>query len=663
LEVVVRHWLVAVLVGAASVVVAPHTDAAADTWTSPGVDSYVLGGEAVVSDAVADAVDGLLGGWQSRIAGSDRYTTAVRISSHFFHSASKVYVATGENFPDSLAGGPLAARSVSPVLLVASGWVPSSVVAEIRRLGASEIVILGGPGAVSDGVKSALMARTGLPVSRIAGADRYATASAISESWSPGVSVVFLATGNNYPDALSGGAAAAAADAPILLVQRDRLPAATGRALARLKPTSIVLLGGSGVISEEVASTSAKYATSGVVERWAGTDRYATAAAITRHAFPSDVSEVFIATGEDFPDALAGVVAAGVRGAPILLVQQNKVPSATKTELLRIAGPRLALSWVADLPGTDALAFNDIGLATQSWPCDNRLYARSAGWVDLAPPGGLAGCGSWLGGFAADERTLAAGTAPAALYTHTWSGGTWVSNKVTAVPPGNGPVLAIDDGRMLLRGGDGPDAEIVVATSTPGGWVSQRLKVGDGVRYWETSAADISGDVIAVADTGINSDLEGTVLVFTWDGSAWTRTAELRSEWATDMFGAFLDLDGDQLLVAADGSSPGAGGPGGLYLYTLTSSGWVPEVVAEGGEGFGSYGRIDGDLIVTGAAHSNENTTFWVMQRTSGGWRGTPVDMGPDVYQLGGADVSAPFVAASDTFASTTRIARVEGGA
>lgn len=124
--------------------------------------------------------------------------------------------------------------------------------------------------------------------------------------------------------------------------------------------------------------------------------------------------------------------------------------------------------------------------------------------------------------------------------------------------------------------------------------------------------------------TGLHSDGQGKVLVFTWSGSEWALTAEFGSQWDTHMFGAFVDVDGSRLLVAADGSSPRPGGPGGLYLYTLTSSGWVPEVIAEDGEGFGFGASIYGDTIVAAAGHSDDGASLWVFARSTNGWDGTP---------------------------------------
>ena len=95
---------------------------------------------------------------------------------------------------------------------------------------------------------------SGPPVTRVSGSDRYATAAAISAGWGPGVPVVYIATGLNFPDALAGAAAAGTLGAPLLLVTGTTVPAATAAELARLKPGRIVILGGPGAVSDSVAA-------------------------------------------------------------------------------------------------------------------------------------------------------------------------------------------------------------------------------------------------------------------------------------------------------------------------------------------------------------------------------------------------------------------------
>ena len=118
------------------------------------------------------------------------------------------FVATGESYPDALAGGPAAARLGGPILLTQKGTLPAATVSELRRLKPKRIVVLGGTGVVSAAVEKALRAHTSGEVSRLAGADRYSTAAAVSAAhFGPGAPVAFVATGLDFPDALAGSAA------------------------------------------------------------------------------------------------------------------------------------------------------------------------------------------------------------------------------------------------------------------------------------------------------------------------------------------------------------------------------------------------------------------------------------------------------------------------
>ena len=192
---------------------------------------------------------------------------------------------------------------------------------------------------------------------RLSGADRYATAAAVSRWAFPArVPVAYVATGASYPDALAGGPAAARGGGPMLLTTRDALPGATAAELDRLKPAKIVVLGGTNAVSGTVATRLAGYATTGVVERLAGADRYATAAAVSRATFAPGVPVVYVSTGTSFPDALSGGVAAGRQQGPVLLVSPTSVPAATRAELDRLDPARIVV-----LGGTSAVS---AGVAT-----------------------------------------------------------------------------------------------------------------------------------------------------------------------------------------------------------------------------------------------------------------------------------------------------------
>ncbi len=93
---------------------------------------YILGGTAAVSDAVLAQIESATGSPATRVSGADRYATSAAISDYFFPSPLAVMVATGQNFPDALAGGVLAGLSVLspsglPILLVQKDAAPSAI--------------------------------------------------------------------------------------------------------------------------------------------------------------------------------------------------------------------------------------------------------------------------------------------------------------------------------------------------------------------------------------------------------------------------------------------------------------------------------------------------------------------------------------------------------
>jgi putative cell wall-binding protein len=223
----------------------------------------VLGGASVIDGSVLTALKSFTTGPVIRVAGSDRYATAAAASASTFDPGVPVaFVATGRNFPDALAGAAAAAKLGGPVLLVEPDAIPEATAAELGRLKPGRIVIVGSTGVVSGSVAAALDAYTTGPVSRLAGADRYATAAAISQAtFAPGVPIAYVATGLNFPDALAGAAAAGKVGAPVLLVTRSSIPPVIIAELKRLKPARIVILGATGVVSDQVKIALGAYET------------------------------------------------------------------------------------------------------------------------------------------------------------------------------------------------------------------------------------------------------------------------------------------------------------------------------------------------------------------------------------------------------------------
>lgn len=300
----------------------------------------IVGGSGVISDAVALQLEAQTGGEAIRLAGSNRYATASWISRFLFpFGADTVYLATGGNFPDALAGGPAAAYDAAPILLVSSTGLTQETRDELIRLKPSNIVLLGGTGVISDGIAGQAAATTGATVTRLAGPNRYATSAVISAAtFGPGVEVAYIVTGDNFPDALAGGPVAGLYGGPVLLVSKSGIPAPVASELARLKPKSIVVLGGTGVVSLAIEQRLMGY-TTGSVTRLAGSDRYSTAAQISKAAFSKGVHAVIVATANNFPDALAAGPLGAFGAFPLLLVNQDTIPAPTRNEITRLMPP------------------------------------------------------------------------------------------------------------------------------------------------------------------------------------------------------------------------------------------------------------------------------------------------------------------------------------
>ena len=306
--------------------------------------------------------DGLLIGWDDvrviaseisveRIFGNSRYTTAVELSKDSFPStAPVVYIATGAGYPDALSAGPAAAHEGGPLLLVKPTEVPAEVVAEIERLDPSKIVVIGGLPSVSAAAYTELTALTD-EIERIAGANRYETSRLIAESAFESAEVAYVATGANFPDALAAGAAAAKSDAPVVLVNgaSREIDAATSALLTGLEVTSIKVLGGPGSVSADVEAGLAAVAP---VTRFAGANRYDTSLLVNADAFTT-ADSVYLATGANFPDALAGSTAAAAADAPLFVVQGTCVPQAVLDEI-----DALGASTITLIGGLPSLSLN-----------------------------------------------------------------------------------------------------------------------------------------------------------------------------------------------------------------------------------------------------------------------------------------------------------------
>ncbi len=260
-----------------------------------------------------------------RVYGRDRYETAAAVAGTWPRSA-EVFVATGADFPDSLAAGAAAASANAPLLLVKAGGLPLATRIALARLGPRTVYLAGGTAAVSDAVAEQIRVLTGAEVVRLGGASRYETAAALTGSaWPASTGArVWVAGGDTFADALVASTAAAVYGEPFVLVDTSggSLGAATAAELARLDPAEIAVVGAPGTVDDQVAAALAGFApvvafdapdvTQRSVDVWAGLR----ASAI-----------VGLATVANFPDALAAGPWSALRPrSPLVLVPPTCVP-------------------------------------------------------------------------------------------------------------------------------------------------------------------------------------------------------------------------------------------------------------------------------------------------------------------------------------------------
>ncbi|WP_054637686.1 cell wall-binding repeat-containing protein [Thalassobacillus sp. C254] len=214
------------------------------------VDHVVLlGGPNAISPAVETAIQ-RKGYTTHRLAGDNRYETAVHINKELGKKTNKVIIASGENFPDALSVAPYASKEGIPILLVRRNVIPESTKSYLAELNPSETIVIGGPNAISEQVVSSLPN----PV-RIAGSNRFETSIKVHDYFKGSSKELLFASGGNFPDALSGAAYAAKHNKSMLLVRKERATPETEQYIKSRAGTGMQyeILGGPKAISPSKA--------------------------------------------------------------------------------------------------------------------------------------------------------------------------------------------------------------------------------------------------------------------------------------------------------------------------------------------------------------------------------------------------------------------------
>lgn len=220
----------------------------------------VVGGTAAIKPAVIKQIRSLTSAPVTRVSGSNRYATAANLAKTYPSGVDVVYVATGLDYPDALAGAARAGYNSGPVLLTRSDNLPAETAAAMKALNPYRVVVLGGPSAVNSAVANDLRQLTrSKNLQRVAGQDRYDTAAELARYYPNGLDTVVIATGTAFPDALSGAARAGLGDGPVLLVTQNSVGATTRDVLRYLGPTKILVVGGQKSISKSVVTHLKSY--------------------------------------------------------------------------------------------------------------------------------------------------------------------------------------------------------------------------------------------------------------------------------------------------------------------------------------------------------------------------------------------------------------------
>ncbi|TLM71587.1 MAG: hypothetical protein FDZ70_08840, partial [Actinobacteria bacterium] len=291
-------------------------------------------------------------------AGADRYATAIEISKASYPtSAATVLLATGLNYPDALGGGTLAGAWDCPLLLVrgTGTTIDATVTTEIRRLGASRVVILGGTAAVSQMIESQARTISGVTtVQRVAGATRYETADLVARETVRVMGLrgktfarkTFVVTGANFADALIAAPVAVRNNQTLLLVNVSGMTASTRQTISDLGVTDARILDSGARVPASVTTTLTNLLGASHVVKMTAASAPAMSVAVGAYAETLGMSfdHVGFTNSLNFPDALA---------AGPLQAQHNSILLLTPNNVPLDAGVRAAIvarkTWIANV--------------------------------------------------------------------------------------------------------------------------------------------------------------------------------------------------------------------------------------------------------------------------------------------------------------------------
>lgn len=282
-----------------------------------------------------------------RIAGKDRIETSIKLAKTLYPNGAKtILIVNKDKIVDALASSALAKEMKAPILYTDKDSTPEKLLAAMKDLGAENLVLVGGQGAISDSQLKELETK-GFCVDRIGGLDRYETSAMLAKELlklkGKKPEEIILVSSENYADALSISAYATKKGVPVLLVGKDIISKDSENILKMIGDAKIHIIGGEKSISKSLENYLVKY-TKYEINRVAGKDRYDTSKVISEKFAPNAKTAILV-SGERFEDALISGTVAVSYDATILLCKKegvsdivDKYVSNSRIENMKIIG-------------------------------------------------------------------------------------------------------------------------------------------------------------------------------------------------------------------------------------------------------------------------------------------------------------------------------------
>jgi len=353
----------------------------------------------------------------NRYYGNDRFQTSTAIAQQEYQGqqVQNVVIASATSFPDALSASTLAAKLNASIILVGSGVNDSQVGLDYIKkhmAAGGTVTIVGGVGVINQPVEQWLD-NAGYHVNRIGGKDRYETDSLIVNNLavSHGTPVI-IASGNDFPDALGVGSLAASKGWPILLSGPNQLSETAQNFVSTDQPTNIYIVGGEGVLHDSVQTALQSAVPSAQIQRFGGQDRFETLSQILTKFYP-DPTQIYLANGLDFADALSGSTLAAQNNAPILLIDpiSQQLPPSIKDYLITIRNtgstPQVnVLGGTAGVPDSVVTQVNDIFGGSATSPVVTPPATMTLTVSNPTTAGVTVGLGSALSGLTTSNFTI-----------------------------------------------------------------------------------------------------------------------------------------------------------------------------------------------------------------------------------------------------------------